>query len=182
MNDIIEEEARRAGATEIRSISGGVEFAADLASAYRFCLWSRTATRVLLGLFMDDDIQNADELYEASLQIPWEDWITPEQTFLVTETTKNCRYLKNSHFATIRVKDAIVDRIREKFDGERPMVDKEESDVVFHVHIDGDAVAWYVDFSGRGLYKRGYRAAQTDAVLGEYLAASVLYRSEWRKA
>ncbi|WP_428517428.1 bifunctional 23S rRNA (guanine(2069)-N(7))-methyltransferase RlmK/23S rRNA (guanine(2445)-N(2))-methyltransferase RlmL [Sphaerochaeta sp.] len=182
MNDIIEEEARRAGATEIRSISGGVEFVADLASAYRFCLWSRTATRVLLGLFMDDDIQNADELYEASLQIPWEDWITPEQTFLVTETTKNCRYLKNSHFATIRVKDAIVDRIREKFDGERPMVDKEESDVVFHVHIDGDAVAWYVDFSGRGLYKRGYRAAQTDAVLSEYLAASVLYRSEWRKA
>lgn len=131
---------------------------------------------------MDDDIQDADELYEASLQIPWEDWINPELTFSVTETTKNCRYLKNSHFATIRIKDAIVDRIREKFDGERPMVDKEESDVVFHVHIDGDSVAWYVDFSGRGLYKRGYRAAQTDAVLGEYLAASVLYRSEWRKA
>ncbi len=55
MNDIIEEEAKAAGATDIRTISGGVEFSADLAAAYRFCLWSRTATRVLLGLFEDED-------------------------------------------------------------------------------------------------------------------------------
>ncbi len=181
MNDIIEEEARQAGASEIRTVSGGVEFNADLASAYRFCLWSRTATRVLMGLFVDDDIRDADELYDASVQIPWEEWVNPNLTFSVTETTKNCRYLNNSHFAAIRVKDAIVDRIREKFEGERPLVDKDDSDVVFHVHIDGDQVAWYVDFSGRGLHKRGYREAQTDAILSEYLAASVLYRSQWKK-
>ncbi|MDD3057383.1 MAG: bifunctional 23S rRNA (guanine(2069)-N(7))-methyltransferase RlmK/23S rRNA (guanine(2445)-N(2))-methyltransferase RlmL [Sphaerochaeta sp.] len=182
MNDIIEEEARQAGATDIRSVSGGVEFSADLASAYRFCLWSRTATRVMMGLFQDEDILTADELYEASVQIPWEDWVNPNLTFSVTETVKNCPYMKNSHFAAIRLKDAIVDRIREKFEGERPLVDKDESDVVFHVHIEGEKVAWYVDFSGRGLHKRGYRVAQTDAVLSEYLASSVIYRSEWRKA
>ena len=181
MNDIIEEEARAAGATDIRTISGGVEFSADLAAAYRFCLWSRTATRVLLGLFEDEDILDADELYEASAQIPWEDWVNPNITFSVTETVKNCPYMKNSHFAAIRLKDAIVDRIRSKFDGERPLVDTENSDVVFHLHIDGDKVAWYVDFSGRGLHRRGYRVAQTDAVLSEYLTCSVIYRSEWRK-
>jgi 23S rRNA G2445 N2-methylase RlmL len=140
MNDIIEEEARAAGATDIRTISGGVEFSADLAAAYRFCLWSRTATRVLLGLFEDEDILDADELYEASAQIPWEDWVNPNITFSVTETVKNCPYMKNSHFAAIRLKDAIVDRIRSKFDGERPLVDTENSDVVFHLHIDGDKV------------------------------------------
>ena len=182
MNDIIEEEAKAAGATDIRTISGGVEFSADLAAAYRFCLWSRTATRVLLGLFEDEDILDADELYEASTQIPWEDWVNPNITFSVTETVKNCPYMKNSHFAAIRLKDAIVDRIREKFDGERPLVDTENSDVVFHLHIDGDKVAWYVDFSGRGLHRRGYRVAQTDAVLSEYLTCSVIYRSEWRKS
>ncbi|ADY12625.1 bifunctional 23S rRNA (guanine(2069)-N(7))-methyltransferase RlmK/23S rRNA (guanine(2445)-N(2))-methyltransferase RlmL [Sphaerochaeta globosa] len=181
MNDIIEEEAKAAGATDIKTISGGVEFSADLASAYRFCLWSRTATRVLLGLFEDEDILDADELYEASKQIPWEDWVNPDITFSVTETVKNCPYMKNSHFAAIRLKDAIVDRIREKFEGERPLVDTENSDVVFHLHIDGDKVAWYVDFSGRGLHRRGYRVAQTDAVLSEYLTCSVIYRSEWRK-
>ena len=181
LNDIIEEEARLCGATDIKVVSGGVEFSADLAAAYRFCLYSRTATRLLLGLFVDEDVQSADELYDASVQIPWEDWLTPESTFSVTETAKNCPYLKNSHFAAIRLKDAIVDRIKEKFDGERPIVDKEDSDVVFHVHIEGDKVAWYVDFSGRGLHKRGYRVAQTDAVLSEYLSCSVLFRSEWRK-
>jgi 23S rRNA (guanine2445-N2)-methyltransferase / 23S rRNA (guanine2069-N7)-methyltransferase len=181
MNDIIEEEARKAGATDIRTVSGGVEFSADLAAAYRFCITSRTATRVLLGLFQDEDVQNIDDLYEASLQIPWEEWVNPNITFSVTETVKNVSYLRNSHFAAIKLKDAIVDRIRENFEGERPQVDKEDSDVVFHVHIDGEAVAWYVDFSGRGLYRRGYRAAQTDAVLSEYLACSVIYRSEWRK-
>jgi 23S rRNA (guanine2445-N2)-methyltransferase / 23S rRNA (guanine2069-N7)-methyltransferase len=181
LNDIIEEEARLAGATEIKVVSGGVEFSADLAAAYRFCLWSRTATRLLLGLFVDDDIRSADELYEASIQIPWEEWLNPEMTFSVTETAKNCPYLKNSHFAAIRLKDAIVDRIKEKFEGARPLVDKEDSDVVFHIHIEGENVAWYVDFSGRGLHRRGYRVAQTDAVLSEYLSCSVLYRSEWKK-
>ncbi|WP_320128135.1 bifunctional 23S rRNA (guanine(2069)-N(7))-methyltransferase RlmK/23S rRNA (guanine(2445)-N(2))-methyltransferase RlmL [uncultured Sphaerochaeta sp.] len=182
MNDIVEQEALNAGGTDIRTVSGGVEFATDLAGAYRFCLWSRTSTRLLLGLFEDEDIRSADELYEASVMIPWEKWVTPEQTFSVSETVKNCSYLKNSHFGAIRLKDAIVDRIREKFDDQRPMVDKENSDVTFHLHIDGDHVSWYVDFSGKGLYKRGYRAEQTEAVLSEYLSASVLFRSDWRKA
>lgn len=181
LNDIIEAEATKAGATDVRTVSGGVEFQADLAAAYRFCLWSRTSTRLMLGLFQDDDIRTADELYEASVLIPWEDWINPELTFSVTESVKNCPYLKNSHFGAIRLKDAIVDRIRDKFEDQRPMVDKEDSDVVFHLHVEGDEVSWYVDFSGRGLHKRGYRTDQTDVVLSEFLAASVLYRSEWRR-
>lgn len=181
MNDIIEQEALNAGGSDIRSVSGGVEFSGDLATAYRFCLWSRTSTRLLLGLFQDDDILSADELYESSVMIPWENWINPEMTFSITETVKNCSYLQNSHFGAIRLKDAIVDRIREKFEDQRPVVDKENSDVVFHLHVDGDQVSWYVDFSGRGLHKRGYRMEQTDAVLSEYLAASVLYRTEWRR-
>ena len=64
MTDIIEEEARSVGATDIQAVSGGVEFSADLATAYRFCLYSRTSTRLMLGLWEDDDIQSADELYE----------------------------------------------------------------------------------------------------------------------
>ncbi|NBK22692.1 MAG: bifunctional 23S rRNA (guanine(2069)-N(7))-methyltransferase RlmK/23S rRNA (guanine(2445)-N(2))-methyltransferase RlmL, partial [Spirochaetia bacterium] len=75
LNDIIEAEALKAGGTDIRTVSGGVEFQTDLAGAYRFCLWSRTSTRLMLGLFQDDDIRTADELYEASMMIPWEEWI-----------------------------------------------------------------------------------------------------------
>lgn len=180
-SDIVEMEARQAGSTDVYVTGGGVEFEADLATAYRFCLWSRTATRLMLALFQDEVVTSADELYESAIQIPWENWVTPEKTFAVTETVTNCRWLKNSHFAALRVKDAIVDRIREHFEDQRPNVDRENPDITFHIHVDGEKVVWYVDFSGKSLHKRGYRKLQTDAILSEYLAAALLYRSDWRK-
>ncbi|MDX9914277.1 MAG: bifunctional 23S rRNA (guanine(2069)-N(7))-methyltransferase RlmK/23S rRNA (guanine(2445)-N(2))-methyltransferase RlmL [Sphaerochaeta sp.] len=182
MTDIIEEEARQAGASDIHAVSGGVEFNADLRAAYRFCLYSRTSTRLLLGLWQDDDIQSADELYEASMALPWEEWVNPDVTFSITHTVKNCPYLRNSKFGAIRLKDAIVDRCREKFDGNRPEVDIEESDIIFHLHIEEDRVSWFVDFSGRSLHRRGYRDEQTEAVMSEYVASALIYRSEWYKA
>ena len=181
-NDIIADEIIKAGGTDVKTSSGGVEFSGDLKTAYNFCLWSRTATRVLLGLYEEDGIQSSDDLYDASVQVPWEEWVTPEMTFSVTETVKHTEWLNNSHFAAIRLKDAIVDRIREKFNQERPEVDLDNPQVTFHVHLDEGHIAWYVDFSGKALYRRGYRKDQTEAVLAEYLAAAILYRSEWRKA
>lgn len=180
--DIVEQEVIQAGASHTRTIGGGVEFEADLETAYRFCLWSRISTRLMVALYQDDDIQSSDELYESALQIPWEDWVNPEKTFSITESMTTCDWLKNSHFGALRLKDAIADRIRERFDGERPSVDLENPDVTFHMHIDVNTVTWYVDFSGKSLHKRGYRTLQTDAVLREHLAASILWRSEWRRS
>lgn len=183
VQDIVETEVRAAGGTEVRPTTGGVEFSGSLETGYTFCLSSRVSTRLLLGLWEHDDIQSADELYDASLQLPWEEWITSvDQTFQITHTVRNCPYLRNSKFGAIRVKDAIVDRLRDHFDGERPQVDTDESDLTFHLMVDGTRVAWFVDFSGRGLHRRGYRGGQTDAVMSEYVAAALLYRSPWLKA
>lgn len=181
-NDIISEEASKAGCTSIKPFPGGVEFTADLKAAYTFCITTRVATRVLLGLYEEDGIESSDDLYAASANIPWEDWVNPSLTFSVTETVKHTEWLHNSHFAAIRLKDAIVDRIRSKFNQERPVVDTENPDVTFHIHLDDGHLYWYVDFSGRALYKRGYRRGETEAVLAEYLASAVLYRSDWRRA
>ncbi len=180
-NDLVEMEARQAGSPDVHVTGGGVEFEADLATAYRFCLWSRIATRLMLALFEDESVTSTDELYESSMQIPWENWLSPDKTFSVSETVSNCRWLRNSHFAALKVKDAVVDRIRGAFDGERPNVDRDNPDVTFHIHVDGERVVWYVDFSGRSMHKRGYRKGQTDAVMSEYLAAALLYRSDWKK-
>lgn len=182
MSDIITEEAAQAGCTDITPFVGGVEFSADLKAAYTFALTTRVSTRMLLGLYQEDGIESSDDLYAASVMLPWEDWVNPDVTFAVTETVKHATWLRNSHFAAIRLKDAILDRIRSKFDGQRPNIDTKNPDVTFHLHMDGDHVAWYVDFSGQALYKRGYRRGETEAVLAEYLAAAVLYRSDWRKA
>lgn len=181
MNDLVAQEAQDAGASEIQVVSGGVEFASDLATAYRFCLQSRVASRLMLGLAQDEGIYDADAFYDSSMQIPWETWLDPTKTFTVTVTTTNCPWLRKSTFAAIRLKDAIVDRIKEHFDGERPSVEFENPDVTFHVHLERDAVTWYLDFSGRSLHQRGYREGDTGAALKETLAAAVLLRSDWYK-
>ena len=148
-SDILAEEARMTGAQEITPSASGVHFTGDMRTAYRFLLTTHTATRLLLGIYEDDDIRSADEFYDASMLIPWEEWIDPSKSFAVTITTKSVRYLKHSNFGALRLKDAIVDRIREHFDGQRPKVDRDDGDVIFHVHLEGDRATWFVDLSGQ---------------------------------
>ncbi len=179
--DILEHEIKALGIDETNINNGGVEFEADLETAYKFSLYSRVASRLLLALFSDDDVINADELYQSAMEIPWEEWLDPSKTFAVTQTVKHCRWLKNGHFAAVRLKDAIVDRIKANFEGERPNVDKDNPDLTFHVHVKGDSVIYFVDFSGRKLHKRGYRLSFIDASMRETLASTILKRSEYRR-
>ncbi|MBQ0070432.1 MAG: hypothetical protein KBS81_01010, partial [Spirochaetales bacterium] len=53
--DLIAEEARRAGATRVRVTPSGVDIEGSLEMGYRFCYESRISSRLLLGLFIDDD-------------------------------------------------------------------------------------------------------------------------------
>ncbi len=181
-NDLVAKEAELCNAQEIHLVNGGVEFSGDIETGYRFCLNSRIASRLLIGLAQDDEIFSADDLYDASVQIPWEEYVNPEKTFSVTITAMRCNWLNNTHFGALRLKDAIVDRIKEKFNDERPIVDPENSDVTFHLHIDRDVVKWYVDFSGRSMHQRGYRSLDVKAMMKENLASAVIMRSEWYKS
>ena len=180
-NDLIEKEAKNAGAQDISVSTGGVEFSADLESAYRFAMWTRCATRLLVLVHRCDRLSSADELYEHSLELPWENWINPDKTFAITQTVTDCKWINNSHFAALRFKDAIVERCRQKYDGVRPDVDRDNPNIVFHLHINRNLVSWYVDFAGRNLSHRGYRKVQTDAVMSEFMASCLLNRSEWYK-
>lgn len=179
--DLVDREAREAGAVNIQYTGGGITFEGDLRTAYSFCMNSRVSTRLMMAIYRDDDVQTVDELYEASLLIPWEDWITPELTFALSESVGDCSWINNSHFAALKVKDAIVDKVRQEYDGERPSVDKDNPDVGFHLSVSENTVIWYVDFSGRSMHHRGYREERTKAALGEHIAAAVLYRSDWHK-
>ena len=180
--DLIAKEAERAGADRVKATSSGVQFSGSLEVGYRFCLTTRIASRVLQALYFDEKVTSPDELYEKCKIIPWEEYIDPSKTFQLTQTVQACNWIKNSHFASLRVKDAIVDRIREHFDDQRPNVDTDNPDLTFHLHIKGEKVIIYSDFSGEGLFKRGYRSDSTDAILKEHLAAAVLYRSDWYKS
>ncbi len=179
--DLVAKEVSAAGADQMRTTTLGVQFSGSLEVGYRFCLTSRVATRLLMALCYDDEITSADELYERAMEIPWEKYLDPTKTFQITQTAQACNWLKNSHFAALRVKDAIVDRIKEKYNDERPNVDTENPDITFHLHIRGERVIVYVDFSGEGLFMRGYRSSSIEANLKENLAAAILYRSDWYK-
>ena len=180
--DLVAREAELAGATEIRQTKAGIEFKGDLETGYRFCMNSRVSSRLLQAIFYDDDIRSADELYESTKEIPWEEFLNPEMTLKVTKTVQQCNYLNSTHFAALRVKDGIIDRIKEKFEDRRPDIDTENPDITIHIHIHQTKAIWYLDFSGESLQRRGYRGLQTDALLKEHLASALLLRSDWKKS
>lgn len=179
-SDLVLEEAKRAGGVEAKTSTGGVEFSGDLSVGYRFTYNTRLASRVLLGLYYDNDVRSTEELTEATGKIPWEDYIEKGKTIKITASGE-VWWIRNLHYGVQCVKDGIVDRLREVYEGERPNVDVKNPDIGIHVHFFETTVKWYLDFSGEGLHMRGYRDEQTDAILKESLAACLLERSDWYK-
>lgn len=180
--DLIAQEAEKCGVDRVKVTPSGVEMEGSLEFGYRFVFNTRISSRLLWGLYVDDDVRDDKELEEATLSLPWEEYISPEKTLKVTCTTQDCPYIKNSHYAALKVKDGIVERIREKFNRERPNIEILNPDLTVHVHIDGYTVKWYIDFSGENLSMRGYRGEQTEALLKEHLASALISRSEWKKS
>ncbi|HEY8553881.1 MAG TPA: bifunctional 23S rRNA (guanine(2069)-N(7))-methyltransferase RlmK/23S rRNA (guanine(2445)-N(2))-methyltransferase RlmL [Burkholderiales bacterium] len=173
---LLAEELRALGASHVRETRAGASFAGDLATAYRVCLWSRLASRVLLPL-VRFHAPTADALYEGALSIPWGEHLTPETTFAVDAVVADSA-VTHSHYAALRVKDAIVDRLRAEC-GRRPSVDTAQPDVRINLHLRDDEATLGVDLAGESLHRRGYRTQATAAPLKETLAAAVLMRAGW---
>lgn len=174
--DLLMAEIAALGAEKITSIRSGAAFGASLPIAYGICLWSRIASRVFLrlGAYQAAD---AEQLYAAGLQFPWEDHLSAEATFAVDCSLRRTP-IAHSRYAALKVKDAIADRFRERF-GKRPSVKLDEPDVRFFIHVEGETVSVFLDLSGEGLYRRGYRSEGGMAPLKENLAAAILLRAGW---
>ncbi|MEE4637973.1 MAG: bifunctional 23S rRNA (guanine(2069)-N(7))-methyltransferase RlmK/23S rRNA (guanine(2445)-N(2))-methyltransferase RlmL [Wenzhouxiangella sp.] len=176
LEELLAEELRGLGLAGVRVRRGGVEFRADLAGAYRACLWSRLANRVLLPVIQFDA---ADEraLYEGVGRLDWSAHLGPEQTLAVDFTGIRAA-LGHSRFAEQRVKDAVVDQIRERT-GARPSVDIQDPDLRINVHMAGTDTTVAIDLAGDSLHRRDYRRAGRIAPLKENLAAAMLVRGGW---
>eukprot|EP00762_Andalucia_godoyi_P000638 ANDGO_05321.mRNA.1 Ribosomal RNA large subunit methyltransferase K/L len=159
-------------------IVGGVSFKGSIETAYRACLWSRTANRILLPL-ASGRTTCSDELYELAHSIAWESHLSPEGTLAVDCSNKDS-FLRNSMFGAQKVKDACVDRLRSR-SGTRPSVDSDKPDLRLNVHIHGDKTSISIDLSGDSLHRRGYRSMTSGgaAPLKENLAAGLLLMSDW---
>ena len=164
------------GASDVREALAGVHFSGELEHAYRACLWSRLASRVLLPI-AEFDAGSEDALYAGVQAIDWAAHIATHGTLAVDANTQRSK-LVHSQYIAQRVKDAVVDQFRQ-LSGERPDVDTEEPDVRVNLHLRRDRATLSIDLSGAPLHRRGWREQQGEAPLKENLAAAMLLRAGW---
>lgn len=175
--DLLVNELKALGATDVRERGLGVTFRGDLRVAYRACLESRVASRVFLPI-AHLKAQSADDVYRALRSVPWGEHVSPDRT-LACEWSGKHAAITHSGFGAQRVKDAIVDALREQT-GRRPDVDIERPAVRVHVHATRtDAFTVSLDLAGEGLHRRGYRGRAGEAPLRENVAAGILLRAGW---
>ena len=157
-------------------LEAGVETTGTLADAMRLNLLLHTGNRVLLEL--DHFVAHQpEELYERVQTLPWED-IIPDTGYFTVTSFVNTPAIRDSRFANVKVKDAIVDRYRQRT-GARPDSGNERSGaVVFLYWNQGDAKI-YLDTSGEALSRRGYRKIPLAAPMAETLAAAVVSATGW---
>ena len=176
LEGLLAEEATALGLEETREHTSAVRGMADMETAYRLCLWSRLGNRVLLVL-KRFAMKDAEELYHGVLDVEWQDHLLPDGT-LAVEFSGHGSGIDNTHFGALKVKDAIVDKLRTP-SGERPSVDKLNPDLRVHLRLDRGEAILSLDLSGHSLHQRGYRLQQGAAPLKENLAAAILIRAGW---
>jgi putative N6-adenine-specific DNA methylase len=171
------QEVQSLGGKDAVATAGGVSFAGSWETCYRLNLWSRIASRVLwhVGAF---DYRNEADLYAAARAIDWTRFFKVTQTLRVNVTAQKSP-LKSLEFATLKVKDAVCDRFRDKV-GSRPDVDRAAPDVRVHVFLEEKKGILYLDTSGEALFKRGWRMDIADAPMRENLAAGIIMLSGWK--
>ncbi|MBF0428451.1 MAG: 23S rRNA (guanine(2445)-N(2))/(guanine(2069)-N(7))-methyltransferase, partial [Magnetococcales bacterium] len=177
MESLLATELRACGARSVRPLTAGVSFAGDFATVCRVCLYSRTASRLVLPMarVRVDDIE---AFYDAVKALPWEDHMLPGGTLAVDFSGTNA-VVRHTRFGAMKVKDAVVDRFRDRF-GVRPSVSFEQPDLRIHARLTADrGVDVGIDLSGEGLHRRGYRMNGGTAPLKENLAAAILMLAGW---
>ncbi len=177
METILTEELQSLGITNIKATMAGVAFQGDLETAYRACLWSRTANRILLVL-SSFEVKTQEDLYNGVQQINWFEHINADDTFAVSFSAKNSEAINNTHFGALKVKDAIVDQMRDKFQ-QRPSINTEQPNIRINVYLNGEIAQLSLDLSGESLHRRGYRDVNIQAPMKENLAAAMLLRCGW---
>ena len=151
---------------------GGVWFEGPLTMGMRVCLRARVAVRVLMQL-AEFEATDAPSLYAGAHAVAWRDWLTDKSTLSVHGSVRDTPALTHSGYAALKVKDAVVDVLRDAYGG-RPDVDTKSPDVGIVLHITAGRAGLFLDLAGEALHRRSYRVAMVEAPLKETLGAAVL--------
>ena len=173
---LLADELEQLGATDIKIAGAGVRFHCNRSNAYRICLETRLANRVLLPVHRGR-AESPDSLYKRVREVDWAAHMGIETTFSIDFFCDQSA-INHSAFGAQKTKDGIVDQFRESL-GERPSVERKAPDLRINAYLYRDNLRLAIDWSGRSLHQRGYRTQDGAAPLKENLAAATLIAAGW---
>lgn len=176
LEQVLAQELTELGADNIQVGRRMVSFEGDLELMYKANFALRTAIRILKPI-RHFKANSADDVYEEIKKIDWTDYLNVNTTFAVDSVVFSKEF-RHSKFVSYKVKDAIVDQLREKT-GQRPNISVTNPDLRLNMHIAEDDCTLSLDSSGESLHRRGYRQEAVEAPLNEVLAAAIILMTGW---
>ena len=177
LEDVLANEIKALGAKNVRPMHRAVICEGNKELMYRINYEVRTALKVLKP-YKSFFARNEDDLYKKVQEINWFELIRTDQTFCIDAVTSG-RYFTHSQYASLKMKDAIVDQFRDVY-GIRPNVNTLNPDLRINLHIREDKITILFDSSGESLHHRGYRKQVDKAPMNEVLAAGLIQLSGWK--
>ena len=177
LEELLAEELRALGTDPHKTTVAGVHFRADLGGAYRACLWSRLANRIVLCLLREEGIEQPEALHQAVLSVDWSRHLCSGATLAVDFHGRSDQ-IRHTRFGAQTVKDGVVDALQAQGQP-RPGVDLQRPDLRLYTHLHRGRLTLGIDLSGDSLHRRGYRRDVGQAPRKENLAAALLIRAGW---
>jgi 23S rRNA G2445 N2-methylase RlmL len=177
LSPYLEQEIVELGFEPEETFQTGLEIRGTLQDCIRLNLNLRCASQIHFSL-KKFRARNADDLYDKLLHIPWET-ILGQDTYLSVTCTVNHPTINNELFVNVKVKDAIVDRMRREHGGKRPNSGSDLTGLVIHLFWTEDHAEVFIDTAGETLAKHGYRKIPGKAPLLESLAAATVMATKW---
>lgn len=178
LSTYLEQEVKDLGFSIVRSFSTGVELEGTITDCIPLNLNLRCASQILYSI-KSFTAENPARLYKELMEIEWEELLDFSGYFSVTSNVDN-ETITTPLFANVKVKDAIVDRLKEK-KGLRPDTGPEQNRAVIHLYWKEDFAEIFIDTSGETLAKHGYRKIPGKAPMLEALAAGTIMATGWDK-
>jgi putative N6-adenine-specific DNA methylase len=176
LEGLVSDELKRLGMNGVRAENGRVLFAGGKADIARSNIGLATGERVLL-VVGETRAETFDMLFEGVRAMPWESLIPIDGAFPVKGHALDSKLHSIPDCQSI-IKKAIVERLKSKYKVEWLRETGAKYQIQFAIMK--DTAALYIDTSGQGLHKRGYRPVGNAAPLRETLAAAIVRLARYR--
>ena len=177
LEPVLAKELTQLGANDVQIGRRMVSFTGDKEMMYRANFQLHTAIKILKPI-QRFKAHSADDVYEEIKKLDWTDYLSGDKTFAVDSVVFSEEF-RHSKFVSYKVKDAIVDQLRERT-GKRPNISVANPDLRLHIHVAEDQCTLCLDSSGESLHRRGYRQESVEAPINEVLAAGIILMTGWQ--